>query len=236
MNLNVIKECNLCKKKLNVPTKLECGDIFCFMCIKTYVIDHGQNCPNCGKLIQNNLCEYVTDINVTTTLFRWAFSGVFNDGWWCYDDNTNMYIEKIYHDYLKRTSQTDKLKNAVTEYTKTIIKLESKDKSDSDKTKSHKNTYVKETDGKFYDFVQLSDESDTILEAKKTNDVIDYIISVGSNKYLLDFDHMKQISKRDPDKKRSILRISIPENVNTINYLRDNYKVKGIVGIKFIKN
>ena len=51
--------CQLCEQKLNIPTKLDCGDNFCFMCIKTYISDYGQTCPICKKAVDKNLYEYV---------------------------------------------------------------------------------------------------------------------------------------------------------------------------------
>lgn len=235
MSQNIVKTCMLCDKQLNIPTKLDCGDIFCFTCIKTYVLDCGQKCPICKQLIIKNLAEYTTTINMNKSSFRWVFSSTFNDGWWCYDDVTNLHIEKIYHDYLKRTNQIDKLTEITKEYNKNFEK--SLEKTD-DTTKSSVDAVKK---GKFYDFVDFSNTSNKVSDiidkfvdqTKKDDELTTYVIIIGSNKYLIDFDHMKQIHTADHDKKRSIQRISILDENNLTEYLIKNHKIKGVAGIKF---
>lgn len=52
--LQVNKEaiCNICIKKKNKLRKLKCKHVFCNSCIREWLVNHSNTCPNC-RLILN---------------------------------------------------------------------------------------------------------------------------------------------------------------------------------------
>ncbi len=254
--------CTICQNKISLPYNLiTCGHAFCFLCIKTFVLDGHTKCPTCETFIDDNLNNVVID-NIsdkklvidddTLEIIFWVYSSAFNNVWWCYDDLTNEHIELIYQDYVKRQN------------------MESDDENNEFDVILDKN--IKHNEGNIINYDQFAqimpkytDKSSTLsglqdhsfdmvsfssCDEKDSNDLdsnikqsvlLSYIIDVGRSKYKIDFDAMKQINIVDSNKQRRIKRIEIhekPENINMEdlhNYLYQNYNIIGIAGIKFIK-
>lgn len=97
--------CQICNCECSLPLTLTCGDDFCFLCIKTYYMDGGMECPLCEQFITDDLNNiHFKDYKELNNIqkYRWLYSSNFHDRWWGYDDNSNKKIEMIYNDYQKR--------------------------------------------------------------------------------------------------------------------------------------
>lgn len=226
--MKMSKNCSLCDKKPSLPIKAICGDVFCYLCLKTY---GNQSCPNCnGVLPSNNVLYDEFDRNVF-----WLYSSKFGATWWCYEKQHNEQLECIYDDYLNR---------------KNLKK--NNDKNDSDiemkLTKKYVSKKIKDnTNQKKYDEYEFSDDdSDSVYfdeedkdikveEKKESEKKLSYIIAIGGNiDFKIDFDNMMQVNIMDSNKKRSIKRIEFGKNdKNFIEKLKNDHCVIGIAGIKF---
>jgi hypothetical protein len=61
--------CGICKNVPTMPVTTVCNDIFCHLCIKTYILINNQpNCPSCHESIKND-CDKINEIkhSYTTT-------------------------------------------------------------------------------------------------------------------------------------------------------------------------
>lgn len=221
------KICKLCQEESEIDTQTSCCDnCFCFMCLKTYVLENGSKCPICNTDLDFDVNKMECDIKLTKKVL-WLYAG--NYGWWCYDDKTDVKIEKIYKDYLKRKkilTNEEEPDNSATEDDSTLD-------SDTDDSQDIK-TILKNKSFNLVNFSGTTKHSDSESDNESEDGTVNYIISIGSFKYYLDFEHMKQINNDNPKKQRNIQRIEIDSKITDINkHLIENYNVKGISGVKF---
>lgn len=170
----------------------------------------------------------------------WLYSGA-TTGWWCYDDNDNITINKMYSEYCKNQSKIKKEKK------KTIPKhrIETKknfeetsdlvdfcdigdyyDVTNNDKKNKSYNSSLSYDDDLIKKFNIYVDEND------KTN-----TININGSLYKIDFDKMLQINFEDIKKRRCIMCLTVSEkifnNPFTLKKYLIDHKVKGVAGKLF---
>ncbi len=246
--------CEICNSNVSLPYKLNCGHIFCFLCLKSNILNGHYNCKKCSQFIPDNFnnirIDDLHDYSIQTRKFFWLYASNYKNHWWCYNDDLNEQIEKIYLDYLKRNKLNSEDSSRSEEEFE--IKLS---KKDIKQTKCYTDATILSsniTDNNFCNFAQIyrSNSNDLIdfseLDLKSGNDVssddnfstenkiLSYIIKIGKLKYKIDFDQMKQISLANSNIQRNIKRIEISNNIDDIeSYLKENFDILGIAGIKF---
>ncbi len=101
-------ECAICLESLLQPCKLECGHVFCFLCIKGS-LNQKNECALCRSKIKENYLEKPKLLNLKPKsnksksddkLFYWFYKG--RDGWWQYDDRTSLLIENEFQNNTKK--------------------------------------------------------------------------------------------------------------------------------------
>ena len=229
--------CDTCSTNLNIPTKLECGHYFCFLCVINSFI-----CINCNNNKSSELNDYEN--------YLWLYSSNYNGLWWCYDNNSNKKIECIYKDYLVRQELPEEDEERL------IIMCDFPKKK---KIVKHSTNYINDinniNDDSFDELVddidsticvsfsdnspikQLIQESPESQESPELQE-LSYILKFGSTDYKFDFDSMKQINTSDIWKKRALKRIEIPNDIiktnaeSIIDYLKAQ-NILGVSGKKF---
>ena len=105
--------CGICKNVPTMPFTTVCNDIFCHLCIKTYILNNNQpNCPSCHESIKND-CDKINEMkhSYTTTdvnhiflnqNYLWLYATNYGNNWWVYDIKSNNKLERIHNDYLTR--------------------------------------------------------------------------------------------------------------------------------------
>jgi hypothetical protein len=202
--------CKLCNLKVCSPYNLNCGHIFCTSCLQ--------------KLPTKKCVECMND-NVESNIY-WVYSSNIRHYWWGYDINLNYQIENIYNDYLIRhnidspthVKQKFKKKQKQDELDIKIMML------DNDNSINFENNENNED----------NEENEEIVKIKDDNSILSYNIFISNNEYVINFDHMKQISVINSNKKRNIKRIIIPNHIKNIeNYLKNECNIIGMSGNKF---
>jgi E3 ubiquitin-protein ligase RNF146 len=118
-NFKLIKEngnendlCSICFDKFNLPIKIPCDHMFCFLCFKELCYNlHSKICPLCRKHIPTTI---INDIKFNkfnnkfnknqlyTSSVYWMYNTKNgNNKWWLFDSNSNKEIEKKYSEFLK---------------------------------------------------------------------------------------------------------------------------------------
>lgn len=101
---NTNDSCAIClNNKLNLPITLNCGHIFCYLCIKCVKLNDVQlaTCPLCRAKLDNKIIESLKLENnniVNNQNIIWLYEGRKN-GWWEYDEETNIEIENLYQKF-----------------------------------------------------------------------------------------------------------------------------------------
>ena len=96
--------CPICRYTLNIPIKLSCNHVYCYLCIKS-TNEISNNCPYCSKTIDIQL-DKVTIKKQNLDIFNmknlWLYSDkeFVNKKWWLYDPVTNILIENLYNEYI----------------------------------------------------------------------------------------------------------------------------------------
>lgn len=89
-------DCCICLEEANIPIKLPCKHIFCFLCIKGEAENYDRaKCPLCRAGFDLDYLkkpELVDDLKSNSV---WKYSGR-NFGWWDYDEKTNLILEEEY--------------------------------------------------------------------------------------------------------------------------------------------
>ena len=207
--------CQICNSSIALPYTLECGDTFCFLCIKT----HGDmNCPVCGKFITDDLNNvHVDEEPVVSNNYQWLYSSMFGDRWWCYDDSSNKKIEAMHKHYVK--SDDIEIK---------IVKTTKSHHSVAEQTSHNFSPIIPTTSQQFIFFGDFSTDS----SGESEDEDVTHTIHIGNTEYMVDFDDMKQINIDDPRKMRRIKRLSIPSSSNVIDFLKQNHVI-GVAGMKY---
>lgn len=102
---NAVVDCAVCLQKCNHPTKLPCGHIFCFLCVKGITFQ-SKKCAMCRAEIPPNyldnpiLLEPQSNDEIDTTevqenTFQWFYEG--RNGWWQYDERSNTELETAFN-------------------------------------------------------------------------------------------------------------------------------------------
>nr|XP_026499199.1 E3 ubiquitin-protein ligase rnf146 [Vanessa tameamea] len=97
------RDCAICLQKYHHPTRLPCGHIFCFLCVKGIAIQ-SKKCAMCRMEIPHDyfehpdLIEKLAHDEITsegdTEKYQWYYEG--RNGWWKYDERSNMDLENTY--------------------------------------------------------------------------------------------------------------------------------------------
>ncbi|XP_046968972.1 E3 ubiquitin-protein ligase rnf146 [Vanessa cardui] len=98
------RDCAICLQKYHHPTRLPCGHIFCFLCVKGIAIQ-SKKCAMCRMEIPHDyfdhpdLIEKLDHDEITsegdTEKYQWYYEG--RNGWWKYDERSNMDLENTYN-------------------------------------------------------------------------------------------------------------------------------------------
>jgi len=104
--------CIKCNNPPQLPVKLTCNDVYCFLCLK-YQMAAGNGNNTC----LNQQCKQpiTMDINHISEDFKtvllgligksvWLYNSVSNDGWWMYNPDTSKMIEQCYMNGLPTVS------------------------------------------------------------------------------------------------------------------------------------
>lgn len=102
--------CTKCNKAPQLPVTLDCGDVYCFLCLKEFISNGNTICFKTGCNHQTNL-----DINNVSKDFRatllsfigknvWLYNSMSQDGWWMYNPDTSTTIENCYKNGLPTCS------------------------------------------------------------------------------------------------------------------------------------
>ncbi|XP_030377201.1 E3 ubiquitin-protein ligase rnf146-like [Scaptodrosophila lebanonensis] len=92
-------ECPVCLQSSLYATRLPCGHVFCFLCIKGVAV-HDRRCPMCRSAIPPHFLDHPKMIDGhqyncarrgTMDGYQWYYEGL--NGWWQYDDRTSRAIE-----------------------------------------------------------------------------------------------------------------------------------------------
>jgi len=189
-------------------------------------IDNTQ-CIGCDYVYDPNNLKIMTGNLNNQNRYLWLYASNYGGLQWCYDKESNQKIESIYNDYLW-------IMNNNGNHNHDNIKM--------DVSPGRKKKIIKTTDDKFDEFVMDNDNLDLMVEfpknekkyeLPKSKEPLSYIVKMGSFSYKMDFDLMKQINIHDTSKRRSIKRITIPDNVGDIMEYIKGKNVIGISGKKF---
>ncbi|XP_045450884.1 E3 ubiquitin-protein ligase rnf146 [Melitaea cinxia] len=104
MDINIQEQdCAICLQKYHHPTRLPCGHIFCFLCVKGIAIQ-SKKCAMCRMEIPHDyfdhpdLIEKLSLEDITTDgdteKYQWYYEG--RNGWWKYDERSNIDLETSY--------------------------------------------------------------------------------------------------------------------------------------------
>lgn len=101
--------CAKCNSPPQLPVVLECGDIYCFLCLKQKIQKTQETkCNNCQKLIDIEIDNISQDFRDTlanlVTKPVWMYSSKSQDGWWMYNIETLDAIERCYENDLPMCS------------------------------------------------------------------------------------------------------------------------------------
>ena len=182
--------------------------------------------------------------------FVWLYSGAVT-GWWCYDDDNNILINKMYLEFCKnQTKHCNKLvkkktKKDVVKYDQIKVEIKSTfeettelvDFGDFSEEPKKDTQSVLDSDISIKSVSIVKDELIDKFNIEIDNEHSKNIIQIAGSKYKIDFDRMLQINYDDIKKRRCIMCLKISENIfnNPLTlkkYLID-HKVKGVAGKLF---
>lgn len=243
--------CGICKAVCNLPYKLNCGDTFCYLCIKLYTIDIDIKCPICSHLIVddlNNLKIYDTEgwENCLNVPYLWMYSTRYGTSWWCYDPISNTKVETLYKNYIHGKEIVSGTTN-----------MDTLDAQIDYNLGSHSDAWIDDDNNTIatgeYDPYQCPESDDTqdceviycdSLDSDNESDdesyvssqlVLTYELDIGHAKYVINFNTMRQYNANDSSKQRSIRRIDMNEirqaNIEVITTLKNVCNVRGIAGL-----
>ena len=102
-------ECSICMEKYVYPCQLECGHIFCFLCIKGFV-SHSGKCALCRAAVSMDYLKTPNLVSMENEAIKikarkhvWYYEG--RNGWWEYDPRTNIELENEYKTDKKKKFQ-----------------------------------------------------------------------------------------------------------------------------------
>lgn len=87
----------ICHDKISNQTRLKCGHVYCYLCIKTHLTLVNRVCPVCRCHVKHEElnCE---KLDVPIGKHVWMYSGK-NYGWWMYDRRANHELEDFYRQF-----------------------------------------------------------------------------------------------------------------------------------------
>lgn len=100
---NLDPDCAICLQKCYHPTRLPCGHVFCFLCVKGVTIQN-KKCAMCRAFIPANYLDNPVLLEIITPLqsiedseedYQWFYEG--RNGWWKYDARSNMELESTFN-------------------------------------------------------------------------------------------------------------------------------------------
>ncbi|XP_033645192.1 E3 ubiquitin-protein ligase rnf146-like [Asterias rubens] len=101
-----VPECAVCLQTCIHPVKLPCTHIFCFLCVKG-AANQSRRCALCRQAIPVEYFNNPTlvgkdvketkevDLETETDHYAWFYEG--RNGWWQYDERTNVELEESYN-------------------------------------------------------------------------------------------------------------------------------------------
>ena len=141
----------------------------------------------------------------------WLYSSNYTNAWWIYDFQSTQKINKIYRDYtirkmlyvkdtLPHIMELNSSSSPITETSSDHVIYEDNDNNNNDNNDNNNNNQ---------------------------NDV-NYVLEMGTTKYFIDIERMKQINCLDVKKQVTINRIEVPKNISNDNlllYLKNDLKL-----------
>ena len=236
--------CNTCQNESLLPVYLECTHVFCFLCVSPDKIEDVSNglCLECSTSINSELINNDKPAQYNASLnYIWLYSSNYGNTWWCYNREHCEQVEKIYIDHCtnkqimsgySNNSQSINLKITKKQSTPSLQQvpsivsfntISSSDDDDSDSVDFSSNTITTPT---------------TLSPSSSSTQPLSYVVNIYGSSYKLDFDNMKQVSLNDLSKKRTIMRLQIPEKIYFSSakeiraYLMQN-NILGVSGKKF---
>ncbi|XP_062871461.1 E3 ubiquitin-protein ligase rnf146 [Trichomycterus rosablanca] len=99
-----VPECAICLQSCVYPVRLQCGHVFCFLCVKG-ASWHSKRCALCRQEVPEDFLDRPTllspeELKATATGGQnlgghaWYYEG--RNGWWQYDERTSRELEEAY--------------------------------------------------------------------------------------------------------------------------------------------
>ncbi len=226
-------ECPLCNKTPNLKYTLNCGDTYCFLCIKTYFLEGNEECPTCKTFISDEIetvraDELTDDLKINQHVF-WLYESNYGNHSWCYDNVSTEQLEQIWLDYNRRKNigKNNEIEITVSLPQTTTNQLPPPIPNNIQfvpMNVHHASTH------------NLVNFSDPIMQSVLTpSSPVSYIIKIGRAEYQIDMDQMRQINIKDTYKQRRIKRVELSTQytyVEMLSHLKTQYNVLGIAGVK----
>lgn len=189
------------------------------------------------QILYRNIVKQFNNKHCAMERIIWLYSEA-TSGWWCYDDENNIKINKMYLEFCKNKMKVNaswkKEKIEKINLKQHIIQIKQIDNDTNDLVDF---SDINSENTNEQDDISLNSDSTTISEQNENEEIINNIIKTGGGKYKIDFNNMMQINHYDIKKRTFIMFLKIPENIfnnpTTLKkFLIDN-KVKGVTGINF---
>jgi len=97
-----MKTCVKCEKEAQLAVTVDCGDTYCFLCLKGQLLTLDKKCKSCSSDIKMDINNISRDFHsVLTNLYGkhvWLYGSNSGDGWWMFDPKTTDLIETQYRE------------------------------------------------------------------------------------------------------------------------------------------
>lgn len=89
--------CGICLDECNLPVKVTCGHMFCYLCIKQWCYSFALTCPLCRRSINEELIEKACSeenlVSNSLSNLRWQYESRTKGEWWFYNKDLDEQIE-----------------------------------------------------------------------------------------------------------------------------------------------
>ena len=207
--------CKICNEVSSLPYKLNCGHIYCFICLKSVINNGNSSCPQCNIFISDDLTKVkINDLYKYTVDYRkifWVYSSNFANHWWCYNNDSNIQIENIYNDYKSRLD----IKKGLHTIDVNLSNIENNENSNSENDECDDDNYLDNKISKLnnYNILQIDNinniKDDNLIDFSDIYDTYDNVTN----------DSSIDLQKSDPE--------GSPLSLANAIYLRGNLKGSG---------
>lgn len=206
-------QCSKCNKNSTIPCHMGCGHLFCFLCL-----NDTSNCVLCHAntgFMPNNLAG--------TSNYLWLYASNHPGMWWCYDNNSNEFIENLYQEKINSINTDETVK----------INFVLAKKTDVQPTQINLAQFSTVNVTNDSNLVVNFSDDELVNKNNQPQDVLSSIIKIGDQYYEIDLNKMYQYNMVDKNKKRRIKRIEVPANISKGNMpgIKSYLSGKDILGI-----